>query len=70
VLVIVASLLLFVISASTALGQASSQASCDWYWDYYFNPNGSWEYWCWDPVQGQWYGTAGNSKIVTANYSV
>jgi hypothetical protein len=68
VLVIVTILLLFV-SAATALGQVSSQASCNWYWDYTFNPNGGWEYWCWDPQQGQWYGTDGTNKIVSATFS-
>jgi len=67
VLVFVATLFV-IVSAPTALGQVSSQASCDWYWDYNFNPSGGWEWWCWDPVN-QWYGTDGKNKIKSATYS-
>lgn len=65
VLVFVAALFV-IVSAPTALGQVSSQASCDWYWDYNFS--GGWEYWCWDPVS-QWSGTDGKNKIKSATYS-
>ena len=69
VLVFVATLFVFV-RATTALGQVmSSQASCDWYWDYTFNPSGGWEYWCWDPLLSQWYGTDGKNKIMSATFS-
>jgi hypothetical protein len=70
-LVCVATMFLFV-SAATALGQDASQTGCDWYWATTFNPNGSWEYWCWDPqLGGWWYGVSadGLHKIFSPNFS-
>ncbi len=32
-------------------------AGCDWYWGYRWYSAGAWEWWCWDPVMGWWYGT-------------
>jgi hypothetical protein len=32
-------------------------AGCDWYWGYRWYTAGAWEWWCWDPVMGWWYGT-------------
>jgi hypothetical protein len=70
IVLVVLAITFLVTSATSALGQATtSQAGCDWYWDYTFNPNGGWEYWCWDPLQGQWYGTDGTNKIVSATFS-
>ena len=61
-LVFVATMLLFA-STATALGQESSQTGCDWYWATTFNPNGGWEYWCWDPqLGGWWYGESADGK--------
>ncbi len=45
---------------------AQSEAFCDWYWDYRFNAWGGWEYWCWDPQAGWWYGESedGTSRSI------
>jgi len=47
----------------SATGQ---QEGCAWYWDYRFNKNGAWEWWCWSPGLGWWYGEseAGNRKVL------
>jgi hypothetical protein len=43
-----------------------SQAGCGWYWDYTFSKRGGWEWWCWSPQLGWWYGESadGKSKII------
>ncbi len=42
------------------------QEGCGWYWAYRFNTNGGWEWWCWSPELGWWYGEneAGNKKVI------
>lgn len=52
-------LLLFALPAA---GQDDGQQVCDWYWDYKFNPSGSWEYWCWHPQLGWWYSESEDGK--------
>jgi hypothetical protein len=49
---------------------AQGEAFCDWYWDYRFNSLGGWEYWCWDPQLGWWYGESeeGTSRSVRLIY--
>jgi hypothetical protein len=44
-----------------------AQDSCGWYWDYTFNKSGGWEWWCWSPQWGWWYGENenGNKKIIS-----
>jgi hypothetical protein len=42
--------------------EAEGQAFCDWYWDYTFVKAGGWEYWCWDPQKGWWYGEREDGK--------
>jgi hypothetical protein len=42
--------------ALPALAQETSQDTCGWYWDYTFVTAGGWEYWCWNPQKGWWYG--------------
>jgi hypothetical protein len=42
--------------ALPALAQEASQDTCGWYWDYTFVTAGGWEYWCWNPQKGWWYG--------------
>ncbi len=50
-----------------ALPAIAQAASCDWYWWYQFNRAGGWEYWCWDPQWGWWYGESedGKSRSIT-----
>jgi hypothetical protein len=42
--------------ALPALAQEATQDTCGWYWDYTFVTAGGWEYWCWNPQKGWWYG--------------
>jgi hypothetical protein len=51
--VIVATVLGFTLPA---LAQEAAQDTCGWYWDYTFVTAGGWEYWCWNPQKGWWYG--------------
>ena len=30
---------------------------CGWQWGYRWNSAGAWEWWCWDPEMGWWYGS-------------
>lgn len=48
--------------ALPAFAQEEGQAFCDWYWDYTFVASGGWEYWCWDPQKGWWYGEREDGK--------
>jgi hypothetical protein len=39
------------------------QEGCGWYWDYTFSKkNGGWEWWCWSPQLGWWYGESADGK--------
>ena len=53
-------------SARAAMAQ-EAQDSCGWYWDYRFYSAGSWEWWCWSPDVGWWYGESedGKKKILS-----
>jgi hypothetical protein len=51
--VVVVTVLVF---ALPALAQEATQDTCGWYWDYTFVTAGGWEYWCWNPQKGWWYG--------------
>jgi hypothetical protein len=44
-------------------------AGCDWYWGYRWYSAGAWEWWCWDPVMGWWYGTdeSGTKQFARTN---
>jgi len=44
-------------------------AGCDWYWGYRWYTAGAWEWWCWDPVMGWWYGTdeSGTKQFARTN---
>ncbi len=44
----------------------AAEAGCDWYYGYTFRRAGEWEYWCWDPLGGWWYGESedGKSRIM------
>ena len=42
--------------------EEQGQAGCAWYWDYAFVKAGGWEYWCWDPQKGWWYGEREDGK--------
>ena len=66
-------LLLFVVPVAVTLtvtlpGMAqeedpwAAEAGCDWYFDYTFRRAGEWEYWCWDPQRGWWYGESEDGK--------
>ena len=47
---------------AVAQQEGTQAASCDWYWWYQFNRAGGWEYWCWDPQWGWWYGESEDGK--------
>jgi hypothetical protein len=40
----------------------AEQTGCGWYWDYTFSKSGGWEWWCWSPEWGWWYGENENGK--------
>ena len=42
---------------------------CDWYWGYRWYTAGAWEWWCWDPEVGWWYGSNedGSKQFVRMN---
>ncbi len=42
--------------------EQQGQAFCEWYWDYTFVSSGGWEYWCWDPQKGWWFGQREDGK--------
>ena len=46
-----------------------TETGCDWYWGYRWNKAGAWEWWCWDPEMGWWYGTdeTGRKQYVRMN---
>ena len=48
-------------SSAVAVAQ-EAQESCGWYWDYRFYSAGSWEWWCWSPELGWWYGESEDGK--------
>ena len=48
-------------SATVAVAQ-EAQESCGWYWDYRFYSASSWEWWCWSPELGWWYGESEDGK--------
>jgi hypothetical protein len=48
-------------SATAAVAQ-EAQESCGWYWDYTFSKSGGWEWWCWRPDWGWWYGESEDGK--------
>ena len=37
--------------------QAVAAEGCGWYWGFRWNSAGAWEWWCWDPQMGWWYGS-------------
>lgn len=57
-------------SATAAVAQ-EDQDSCGWYWDYRMYKAGSWEWWCWNPDLGWWYGESedGKKKILSPTVS-
>ena len=61
------------VSAQDYYGQYASegQAGCDWYWAYRFNESGGWEWWCWDPELGWWYGQneSGSKQVIAPKTS-
>jgi hypothetical protein len=42
---------------------------CGWYWGFRWNSAGAWEWWCWDPEMGWWYGTneSGSKQFAHTN---
>lgn len=53
-------------------GSTTGQEGCGWYWDYRFNKNGGWEWWCWSAELGWYYGESesGNKKVISPTTSV
>jgi hypothetical protein len=49
--------------------EEGAAAGCDWYWGYRWYTAGAWEWWCWDPVMGWWYGTdeSGTKQFARTN---
>jgi hypothetical protein len=48
------------------------QEGCGWYWGYTFSKKGGWEWWCWSPQLGWWYGESadGKSKIIAPKVNI
>jgi hypothetical protein len=44
---------------------AGQEAGCGWYWGYRFYESGGWEWWCWSPELGWWYGESEDGKKKT-----
>jgi len=60
--VVAAAMLALALPAVAQVEEQQGQAFCAWYWDYTFNLAGGWEYWCWDPQKGWWYGVREDGK--------
>ncbi len=61
-ILVLAMLALALPAAAQQEQQGAQQAYCDWYWDYAFVASGGWEYWCWDPQEGWWFGQREDGK--------
>ncbi len=48
---------------------ATTETGCSWQWGYRWNSAGGWEWWCYDPQMGWYYGEneAGNGKVLRTN---
>ncbi len=48
---------------------ATTETGCSWQWGYRWNSVGAWEWWCWDPEMGWWYGSNedGSKQFVRMN---
>jgi hypothetical protein len=48
---------------------AVTETGCSWQWGYRWNTAGAWEWWCWDPEMGWWYGSNedGSKQFVRMN---
>jgi hypothetical protein len=60
--ILVLAMLALALPAAAQEEQGAQQAYCDWYWDYTFVASGGWEYWCWDPQKGWWFGQREDGK--------
>ena len=49
--------------------QATTETGCSWQWGYRWNSAGGWEWWCYDPQLGWYYGEnqEGNGKVLRTN---
>ena len=48
---------------------ATTETGCSWQWGYRWNSAGGWEWWCYDPNLGWYYGEnqEGNGKVLRTN---
>ena len=48
---------------------ATTETGCSWQWGYRWNSAGGWEWWCYDPQMGWYYGEnqEGNGKVLRTN---
>jgi hypothetical protein len=48
---------------------ATTETGCSWQWGYRWNSAGGWEWWCYDPQMGWYYGEnqEGNGKYFRTN---
>ncbi len=46
-----------------------AETGCGWHWGYRWNSAGGWEWWCYDPQMGWYYGTNedGSGKYLRVN---
>jgi hypothetical protein len=49
--------------------EAVTETGCSWQWGYRWNSAGGWEWWCYDPQMGWYYGTNedGSGKYLRVN---
>ena len=59
---LVLAMLTLALPAAAQQEVGGQQAYCEWYWDYTFVASGGWEYWCWDPQKGWWFGQREDGK--------
>ena len=55
--------------AQYAQEEAVTETGCSWQWGYRWNSAGGWEWWCYDPQMGWYYGEnqEGNGKVLRTN---
>ncbi len=52
--------------AQYAQEEVAAAEECSWQWGYRWNSAGAWEWWCWDPQLGWYFGTneSGSGEVL------